>query len=407
MKKLLSHEQMPNLLIRLFLLYIVACIILFFFLIGYVPSDLPGHWRICKYTLEGYNPYLLIGKESLIPSIGQIPRGFSTVPWSCVFGNLFYGGFMPLSWATTYIFVLHFGALFFLIYILYHKFYPLLSGKALAVLILLPCTHFSFTYSLSYSNSGGIICCILIIALLISHEHPLTAGVLLGLSMMKPQIAAISGLVFLLNKQWKVLTLASIIVMSGWISTAIITSTPLLELLLQTFNSGTAEITQYLGLLNNLKYFNVNSKLILLLNMAIGAVYVIILYFYIKKQSSDAFQSPFIYVPACIASTFWIYKNGTDYSILTFASIFFCMLCVKKELPMKDRLGSIVSVGYLQMSRIIVYLAVFFFKDNLFIRDMFKTADGIIIAIIGIYLCKLYVKNSQYTITSISYTRCE
>ena len=390
MKKLLSTERMPALIIAFFLICLVACVALYLFLDGYTAVDLIGHWRICKYTLEGYNPYVLIDEPAPIPSVGTIPFGFSTVPWSCVFGSIFYGGFMPQNWAAVYIFALHFLVLLLLLAVLYRKFNTVLSKKALITVLLLPCVHFSFTYSLHFGNAGGIICYLIIIAFLISREHPIITGILLGVAMMKPQIAAIICLVFLLKRQLLPLFIAAAIVLAGWGATALFTSTPPLQLLAQTFGSGTANSGQYLGLLNNLKFFGVDSTLILLLNMVIGVAYTLALLHYIKKRYPAACNSLFVFVPACIASTFWIYKNGTDYAILTFVSFFFLLLCMKENTPIKDRIGSILSMGYLQMSRCIVYLGIFLCRDNIFVRDLLKSADGVIIAIIGVYLCKLY-----------------
>ena len=34
-----------------------------------------GQYQLCAYFLKGYNPYLLIGKEAVIDSIGKIKTG--------------------------------------------------------------------------------------------------------------------------------------------------------------------------------------------------------------------------------------------------------------------------------------------------------------------------------------------
>lgn len=78
--------------------------------------------------------------------------------------------------------------------------------------------------------------------------------------------------------------------------------------------------------------------------------------------------------------------------ILAFAAAFFCLLCMSKKLTAADFFASLFSVAWLQMSRCAVYLGVTFFEDNYFARDLFKSADGLIIAIVGIYLCRLWVK---------------
>ena len=392
MKKNILEKKSPVLLIAAMLLCAAVCAAVFVILEGYTKGDVRGHWRICRYTLEGLNPYLLIGQPAAIESIGAIPAAFSTVPWSCVFGSIFYAGFLPLEGAYVYIFVMHFVAVAALLLVIYNKYKSALSKKQLAVLLLVPPVHFSFMYSLHFGNAGGIICCMLMTAFLIGKKHPCIAGVLLGFAMMKPQIAAIICLVFLLEKRFKTLFTAAGIVIAGWAATSLAISVNPIDLIKYTLESGTAASTQYLGLLNNLKYFGVDSTLILLMNVAIGCAYTLALYLYLKKKARA--DSVFIFVPACIASVFWIYKNGTDYMILAFAAAFFCLLCMSKRLTVADYIASICSVAWLQMSRCAVYLGVTLFDDNYFVRDIFKSADGLIVAIVGIYLCRLWVKYS-------------
>jgi hypothetical protein len=335
---------------------------------------------------------LLIGETSALESVGEIPAGFSTVPWACVFGSVFYGGFLPFSVARVYTLALHFVSLIATCVVLYKTFSNAVPEKGKWCLVLLPCVHFSFMYSVHYGNAGGIICCLLVIAFCISDRWPILSGVLLGLSMMKPQVAAIICLAFLIRKQWKALCVAAAIVITGWAVSAWMTATEPSTLLRQTLEYGTAAPTQYLGLLNNLKYIGVDSTLILLLNMVLGCTYTLWLMAYLKKKNHYAANSVFAFVPACLASVFWIYKNGTDYLIVTYAAVFFVLLLTRREMKLWDAVLSLACVLFLQMSRCVVYLGMILVKDNLFISDLFKSADGMVIAVIGIYLCRLWVK---------------
>lgn len=398
MKKIELNKKMPEMLIAALLMCLGVCVVLYLYLNGYTKWDITGHWKICRYAIEGYNPYLLIGQPAAVESIGKIPKAFSTVPWSCIFGSVFYGGFLPLEAAYVYIYVMHFVSLAALFIVFYKKFKNDFTVKHMIVMMLLPVVHFSFMYSLHFGNAGGIICSLLMIAFLIGENHPYIAGALLGFAMMKPQIAAVICLVYLFNKQFKTLFTAAGIVIAGWAATSIATSTNPVDLLLQTLSSGTAASTQYLGLLNNLKYFGVDSKIILLINVAIGCLYTLGLYLYLKKNSVNGVGSYFVYVPACIASVFWIYKNGTDYMIIAFAALFFALLCINKELKISEYLISIFSIGWLEMSRCFVYLGVKLFEENLFVRDLFKSVDGLVIAVIGVCLCVLWVKHDGESI---------
>lgn len=393
---------MPSLLTIFVILFIVADISAFIYIGGYDKWDVQGHWRICKYTLEGYNPYLLVGTDAAVESIGEIPKGFSTVPWSCVFGSFFYGGFLPLHIAEVYILVLHFLSVTALSYILWQKLHTLVTGKLMFALLCIPISHFSFIYSIIFGNAGGIICTLLIISLLICDDHPVSAGVLFGLTMMKPQISAIFGLIFLLKKQWTILFISGTIVITGWAATSFTTHTAPFALLQQTIIEGTALEEQYLGLLSNLKYCNIDSRIIMLINMMLGVIYVLGSYFYLRKNSPSSLHSPFVFVSASIASVFWTYKNGTDYMIVSFAALFFCLLCLKESLTKRDCLGIAFSVSYLQMSRVVVYLSGILFEDYHSMRDAIKSIDGLVIGLIGVYLYHLWVKHKGIAVFTIA-----
>lgn len=385
-------RNMPKFLTIIMFACLLVSVALFFYLYQTILGDLRGHWPICRYTLEGINPYPLIGQPAAVEAIGTIPPAFSTVPWSCVFGSAFYAGFLPFEWAYTYNFVLHFASLVALMVAIYKTFKDILPKNHMIIALLVPGAHFSFLYSVNYENAGGIICCWLMIAFLIGEKHPYISGILLGFAMMKPQITGIICLVYLLRKQWKQLFTAAAIVIAGWAATCILTSTGPVELLIQTLESGTAAETQYLGLFNNLKYFGVDSTVILLINVAVGGIYTLAVYFWVNKKANLKADSLFAFVPACIASTFWIYKNGTDYMVVAFVALLVCVLYVRNGMSIADYIIAILSIGYLEMSRCAVYLGVVIFEDNLFIRDLFKSGDGLLIAIAGIFVCRLWIK---------------
>ena len=98
-----------------------------------------------------------------------------------------------------------------------------------------------------------------------------------------------------------------------------------------------------------------------------------------------------MYVPACIASTVWIYKNGTDYAILAFATMFFCILCYEHELTTKQKMISIFSIGFLQMSRVIVYIGVTLWGESAMARDLLKGSEGVVLLILGIIFTRMWV----------------
>lgn len=379
----------------LLLCCVFICVAVYFYLGGYLGFDIEGHWRICTYALKGYNPYLYIGQEGPIPEIGNIPPGFSTVPWACVFGSVFYGGFMSLEAARIYNVLLHIVSIVLLVVVFYKTTKHSLSKFEQATIALAFISQFSIMYSIYYGNAGGIICCLLMVSILLGEKHPYISGVLVALAMMKPQIAAIVCVVFLLQKRWKVLFTGASIDILGWLVTSVITKVSPLELLTSTFSSGTASEFQYLGVLSVLQYCGLDKSLVLVLNVAVGFIYTIGLWYYLKKNKTANEDELILYMPACIASTVWIYKNGTDYAILAFVTMFVCTLCFKRALNFREKIYAILSIAFLQVSRVAVYIGVTIWGESSMARDILKGSEGFILLIIGIVLCKMWVRAAK------------
>lgn len=199
-------------------------------------------------------------------------------------------------------------------------------------------------------------------------------------------------LVYLLNRKWKPLFLAAGIDIAGWIATGILTDTGIVTLLKETFSSGTASGEQYLGLLSFLLSFGWEKSLILILNVIIGIGYTLVLWLYLKKSCALEENALILYAPACIASTFWIYKNGTDYLILAFAAAFFVLLGIREQVSKRDFWICVLGTAYLEMSRCAVYLGVVLLEETSWGRNLVKSIDGFILGIVGVILCRLWVK---------------
>lgn len=384
-------KKRTGILLGMLSLCVLVCIGLYFYL-KYTGYDIKGHWKICVYALNGYDPFPLIGKKAALPWVGKIPGKFSTVPWACIFGSVFYGGFLPLKQAEVYLWILHFVFWFLLAITIKSCYGKELRKPELYLLIFLVASQFSFMYSLRFGNMGAVVCCILVMSICLIDRIPWLSGILLGFAMMKPQIAAIVCLVYLLNKKWKPLVIGAAIDIAGLITTSIVTNTGMLQLLREMLQSGTASKEQYLGLCSFLLAFGWDRRVILLLNMLLGIGYTVVLWYYLKKKSNRIMNEIVLYAPACIASTFWMYKNGTDYLILAFASAFFVLLCMRKELSWRDFWVSAFGIGYLQMSRCLVYIGVLLTKDTGWGRNLVKSVDGFVLAIVGVILCRLWVK---------------
>lgn len=374
-------------LLGLFAACALVCAALWLYL-GYTGFDLVGHWTICRYTLLGENPYPWIGVDG---PLGRIPPGFSTVPWSCFLGSVFYGGFLPLEYVWIYNLLLHLVGGAVTAWALCRAARPLAGGREWVLIALAVCAHFSFAYSILCGNAGGILCCGLMLSILLAEKRPWLSGILLSLAMVKPQVAAVVCVIFLLNRRWKALFFAAAIDIAAWAVTCLLTDTGPVTLLAQTFSSGTASEGQYLGLMSVLRFFGVNSTLILLMNMVLGVAYAVGGWLYLRRRCPGERLSPAVYIPACIASTFWMYKNGTDYSLLSFAVVFFLLLALKAPMSRRDFVLAFGCIGYWMLSRCGVYLGVAIF-DSPLAADLFKSADGLLIALAGVIFCRMWVR---------------
>lgn len=342
--------------------------------------DLDGHWQICNFAINGIDPYLHIGSE--------IDSGFSTVPWACILGNIFYLGFCDIEVARIYIWVLHWIMYILTAVVVYLTFFK----KINSVYILLSLTaigQFSFAYSLWFGNDGAIICFLVIIAICLLKKHPYISGTLFGLAMTKPQITAIILLVVLLNRNYKVITTAAAITILGWTATAIITNTGMITLLQETLNSSTSNKGQYLGLFSVLTNFGFPSIFVMIINFSIGIFYTI--YFWRQTKHNELVS----FIPACIASTFWIFKNGTDFLILIYVTGILICISLYLKMPKGKMLFCLGSAFYLQTNRLIINAAMYLINNSWLWKNIFKGLDGVILICIGIWVIQLWRKNEK------------
>ena len=125
-------------------------------------------------------------------------------------------------------------------------------------------------------------------------------------------------------------------------------------------------------------------------NMLIGILFTGGSWLYLKKKGSAEADSLILYAPACAASTFWMYKNGTDYLILAFVAAFFIWLCLEKKISTKHFVLSAGCIFYLEMSRCAVYFLIMVGGKTAAIRNMAKSADGFLIAVAAMILCRFW-----------------
>lgn len=361
---------------------------------GPIP-DFIGHWRMCKYTLMGIDPFPLIGAAPAIEEVGEIPRGFSNAPWSLLLGGILYGVMLPLDAARIYVTLLHFAALAALSVVVYRKRdvwglerFDVIAGMLLVMV------HFSFMYSISCGNSGAILCIFLMISILVVDDHPWIAGVLVAFAMTKPQIAVPICGVMVLNRKFRTIALAAVISLVSWAGASALTGTAPLELLAEMGRYGVMSDKQYLGLLSPLRFFGASPSVILVANVAIGVTFTVVLWWLIKR-SACRFGIVMGYVPACAASVFWIYKNGTDFLILSICAFFFCLLFLHEERTPVRLAVALAGMLFMEASRFLVAYVSYTYRTDYLLMDASKGIEGLFVLLLTGYLVLRWIKTTS------------
>lgn len=379
----------------LLLLCAAASAAAYLYLGGYIAYDLRGHWALCAYTLRGVDPLPLIGGPAALPEIGAIPAGFSTMPWAAVPSNVFYAGFLPLQAASRYIWCLHPAAALVTAWTLLRALRGRTDRLTLAAAALAPAAHFSMWYSLHFGNAGGVIACLLVTAVLLVDAHPILAGLLIGLSMTKPQVSAVICLAFLLNRKYKTLLTGAALSVAGWAAMSLLTGTGPAALVREALNAGVASDGQYLGLFSGLAFLGVPRLLVLLLSALAGMAYAVLLGLRVRRTvPGDTPEARALsYVPAFVASVFWFYKNGTDYAALALPAILLILLWGAERLSRRDAALALALIAFFEMSRLLASFGMTFFASDSLPGHLVKTAEGLLAMAAGLLTLRLWEKH--------------
>ncbi len=259
--------------------------------------DFKGQWAISAYFFKGVDPFVLTGTEQIPDvSIGAVPKYFGTVPWALLLGNLIYGGFLPYVYAR------------FLISKQLDT-----ENKAVRILtFLLSFLSINSFVSVLYGNAGVICCALLIIAIIKIDKNPIILGVCLAVAMIKPQVALLFCFEFLLLKKIKPLIIAASIDVFAYAAVCFILKKSPVILLKEFLSIDIGNQNRNVGLFTFLKYMGTSDNFAMLLSMATGIAFVIILHF----KTQDGIPMLYRFIPVCIAETFWCYSWWNDQFVM-------------------------------------------------------------------------------------------
>ena len=319
-----------------------------------------------------------------------------TVPWSIILGQIFYAGFLPLRHAELLNLFMHIAVYAVSALLFFSRLKKYLSVSKILILCLLPIACYSYSYSIFWGNDGGIICLLMIDTILIIRRHPYIAGVLISLCMCKPQIAGIICIMFLIRGNVKPIIIGTIICLAAWFAASTMLHVTMLQLFADCFNVGAQWFT-YKGVFHLLVFYGIDHNLVLAANVCVGIVYMMALYTYLKSNiRSEKLLDWVAYIPACIASTIYFYKNGSDYVILIYPVAFGVLICLTDTVSRKDFIIELVFiVFYLLMTRLFVYFCIAIIDSSIEARAVYSTFESVIIMLIGILQTRLLIKYQE------------
>lgn len=335
--------------------------------------DFVGQWQLTAYTLQGLDPYPLIGKDyASIASIGAIPKGWGTSPWGLLLGNIFYPGFMSLENAKIYFIVINMVLLCITALCVSRKLSHI-SKRLSSYSFICILFSFWFFHSLEQGNAGGGICCLLLLSIFYYDTHPVLAGILLGLSLIKPQISLIVCIAFLILKNYKIVFISfSVVGLSLLAVSGLIHNNPI-YLMYEFLNAGIGGNDNYSGIFTLLLIGR--PFFAMFLSMVTGVIIVAVFAFLLPKNLIKSFYL----FPACLVASFWSYSFYNDFYIFLLpliVSIYSILYVDKKWLSAVSFFGALyLSLG----SFIMFYCPSLIYKGlNIFCCSIQPTNNGVL-----------------------------
>ncbi len=288
------------------LLLLLSVLILFWYCkMGLQWWDFEGQWTISTYFCHQLNPYLPHSLDTLAnKGLGEIPAGWGTSPWGLILGQFLYPGVLKYQYAQIY-----FVGLYFMLYAIaiFYAWRTFPKHRTQLILFASLATVNYFRPMLS-GNAGGIMCLLLLLAVALQDKNQAFAGLLLAFAMIKPQLALLFCLYFLLRKRYILLAVTFIVDVLSWVAASIMLETSMWQLLYDFLHCNIGGGGQFAGIFT-LAFSN--SSTAMLASMTAGILYATIYYAVNKGKGQIAELASF-----CIATSFWSYSWGNEYMVL-------------------------------------------------------------------------------------------
>ncbi|MDR1974814.1 MAG: DUF2029 domain-containing protein [Bacteroidales bacterium] len=293
-------------------------------------TDGETFWIGNAYVCKGINPLpYLMGAE---PLDGMIAPVYNTpyLPWSYVIGQVFIPGFLSFDFSLGWYLFLSL-VLYVWMGVLVFKTVKRVSGdRLLAVLALVCClAQYGISPSLKFLNMSFIVIPLIVIAVLTGggeykkkskflniQKHDLLAGIMLGLAMVKPQMAALFFIPFLFQKRFIPVIVGALVVALGWGTMAVLSNQNPWQLFMDYQTASSERVDSwippfYTGILDGFRLMQVSSGTLFMPQVLLCVSCV--LFFSYKLKNAPAYIS---FLAPAVFSTCWIYTMPTNIPVL-------------------------------------------------------------------------------------------
>lgn len=350
MKKIGKNPDLAaKILILLFSFLNVAYVLYRFkFYIG----DFDLRWMEDAYFIRGFDPFLSISGDLVIDEVGKIPEYAGSMPWAYPMGCLLVFPYLPRETARI------FGAVLFLILgasagiMVWRR----LENKNVITAFSLLAAWSAATTFMS-GNYGGMCSLLIILSICIYKKHPIAAGILLSLSLVKPQVGGLFVLTYLLMGQWIVVFMAGAVCILCWgIASIVVKMSPiamLTEIWTQSGSYQNVEINT--GLFTFTRNLGLPNGVILISGAVVGIAIMIFCFFRLRplmKEREDIVFLPFL--PAAMLQPLWFFSHPFD--IMTLSLPLLILLGYKRAPLFKSRIKEALFLSAITLQCMYGYL---------------------------------------------------
>ena len=280
------------------------------------PIDLRLRWIEHRFMAEGLNPQVMGHPDKAVAAKhgSMISAGGSYPPWSYATGMLLVPPF-DWHWTRCYFAALNALALGFVGIRAYRQ--GVRIGRIEAwICVCSLFAMFSLAVCLSYGQYSFIIFALLAgCATLVTREHRVLAGLLLGIALVKPHLVGLFALALLVRREFRVLAAAGVyLVASSCVTWAVTGADPL------SMIQATSKESELYGFLsqNHLSLLFQNwlgfHRGMLALSCSGAALCVLVIKLLGKAASLET-----VFAACAVITMFWTYRKDYDVLLLGFA----------------------------------------------------------------------------------------